>query len=475
MARVSRKSFDTNVLFVGPEGGFAERLLGVVESIKGCRFKRLDFSQAESLQQRHIETGLLLVYYGRSSSEQEKAVLFLQRMGNRHPPVPIIVLCENYDPELSSELMRLDTEVVDCMSRPLKVSRLKFLIELLLVRPRCQHAEMAWSSASEEEQKISDRIDGFIFDSPSMRPLFNQLHSIASLETTIFITGETGTGKSHLGRVIHEVSNRKAKPFLTVHCGALPATLMESELFGHVRGAFTGADRDRVGKLAEVRDGTLLLDEVDCVPLDAQVKLLRAIEERTFEPVGANTSQSLRARLIVTSNKPLDVEVAKGRFRADLYYRFNVLSLALPPLRKQPELIKSLAAKFQTDFCSRNSRQFQGMSHTALKALEAFDWPGNIRELRNVIERTSALCPASAIDLKDLPPPIQECYKDPNYHKNCLGFLSRNQLDMVRNEAELKQMVAALERNRHNRTTAAEELGISRVTLYKKLHRYGLI
>src|SRR5205085_9757692 len=212
---------------------------------------------------------------------------------------------------------------------------------------------------------------------PEFRLFREQLRRVVSQETTLLLTGETGTGKTRLARLVHELSPRRDEPFLVVDCGALSAFLIESELFGHVRGAFTGADRDRPGKLAAAGRGTLLLDEVNSLPLPLQAKLLRAVDERVFEPVGANKGQPLRARLVAASNAALEEEVAAGRFRADLYYRLNVVSFYLPPLRERRAAIAPLARKFPAEFAGRNRPDLRGPAPEAVRALEAYPWPGN--------------------------------------------------------------------------------------------------
>ena len=195
----------------------------------------------------------------------------------------------------------------------------------------------------------------------------------------------------------------REQPFLVVNCGALSASLIESEMFGHVKGAFTGAEADRVGKFAEVGKGTLFLDEVDSLPLPLQAKLLRAVEERVFEPVGSNRSQPMQARLIVASSRPLEQEVAAGRFRVDLYYRLNVVAFTIPPLRERKEVIPHMVRGFLDESSARAGRPVQGIAPEALEALQEHSWPGNIRELRNVIERAVVLCPSHVIHLEDLP------------------------------------------------------------------------
>jgi DNA-binding NtrC family response regulator len=247
-------------------------------------------------------------------------------------------------------------------------------------------------------------LEAFPLESWQLR---EQLRRVAPQETTLLLTGETGTGKTRLARLVHELSPRHEEPFLVVDCGALSADLIESELFGHVKGAFTGADRDRPGKLAAASGGTLLLEEINSLPPPLQAKLLRAVDERVFEPVGANQGQRLRARLVAASNAPLEEEVTAGRFRADLFYRLNVVSFHLPPLRERPATVAPLARKFLAEFMARNRPDLRRLADEAMALLEGYSWPGNIRQLRNVIERAAALCPGPDVLSSDLPETIR--------------------------------------------------------------------
>jgi DNA-binding NtrC family response regulator len=328
--------------------------------------------------------------------------------------------------------------------------------------------------------------------------VMDQVQRVAPQDTTILLGGETGTGKTKLAQLIHELSPRRDEPFRVINCGALSPNLMESEMFGHVRGAFTGADRDRVGKFTEVGRGTLLLDDIDALAPALQAKLLRAIEERVFEPVGGNKSLSMQARLITASSRDLEQEVAEGRFRSDLYYRLNVVGFYLVPLRERSQAeIATIARHFMTQFSQARGGQVRNIAPDALQALCDYHWPGNIRELRNVIERAIALCPDTVIQLDDLPQNVREARSAAGAGASLLagerpasgatvaavgrevaapvGCSTPATLAQTKGEAEAARIVAALERNNNNRLRAAAELGISRMTLYKKLHQYGLM
>jgi DNA-binding NtrC family response regulator len=311
-----------------------------------------------------------------------------------------------------------------------------------------------------------------------MAEVREQIRRVVPQQTTLLLTGETGVGKTRLARLVHELSPRRGEPFLVIDCGAISANLIESEMFGHVRGAFTGADRDRPGKFAAAGRGTLLLDEINSLPLPLQSRLLRAVEDRVFEPVGGNKLLPLQARLIVASNASLEQEVAAGRFRADLYYRLNVVGFFLPPLRDRRAVIPGLARQFLRDFAARNRPDVRGLTPAAVAALKAHDWPGNIRELRNVLERAVALCPGPEVEVTDLPQAVRRP-SAPALAVASLREEVRPDLPMTltesREEAEIVRITEALKKHRNNRLRAAAELGISRMGLYKKLHKYGLI
>jgi len=403
----------------------------------------------------------------------EPAREWLGDLAGRRVPIPAVVLSEQDDP--GTRLAMLRAGAVDYLSGPLNLSRLAMLVDLLTIRTPYGEplpADLPPADAAIEPCLAQD--DRTVVT--GLADLIEQFRITAPLRTTILLTGETGTGKTYWARAIHDMSPRKGKPFRVVHCGALSASLIESEMFGHVRGAFTHAHRDRVGKLAEVDDGTLLLDEVDCLPLETQAKLLRVVEERVFEPVGSNQLVPLRARLIVTSNRCLEDEVTAKRFRADLYYRLNVVDFRIPALRERPETIPHLVNTFLVE-CSGESggRSNGGVSAAAWEALRAYHWPGNIRELRNAIERALALCGGRDIQLKHLPEAVRHCCPAARPTVRPREAKARNGLAEARRDAERRSLVETLHRNGNNRTNTASELGISRVTLYKKLRKHGLI
>ena len=303
--------------------------------------------------------------------------------------------------------------------------------------------------------------------SPSMRRIFDVLPTIAQSDSSVLIQGETGTGKELLAKAIHSLSHRSEGPFLAVNCGALPAELLESELFGYVRGAFTGADRDKPGRFAAARGGTLFLDEIGEIAPSVQIKLLRVLQEKAFEPLGSNKSLSADVRIITASNRDLEQLVREGGFRSDLFYRINVIRLDLPPLRERKEDIPLLVEQFIQRFNQLQNKNIPGIRSEALSLLGAHDWPGNIRELENVIERAFVLCPnGQFIETSHLPEEFHPA--DASRSKKGGDIRSSRRI------SESQAILRALANTHGNRSAAARELGIHKSTLYRKIRALGL-
>jgi DNA-binding NtrC family response regulator len=460
------------VLLITGDSPLIEAVRGIIDPIGNLQLTAMATVEEACAQLHHSEVALVVTHLARGADAAGVGRLLKAVTATRRP-LATLVVNDLHQPEQTLALMRLG--VAECLDRPLDLGRLAYLIDVLTVRAR--HAgRPAEPVAPLNPPREPGEPRAFYYQSGSaMGRLMEQVHRVAPQDTTLLLNGETGTGKTRLARLIHDLSPRHREPFLVVNCGTLSASLIESEFFGHARGAFTGADRDRVGKFAEAGRGTLLLDEVDSLPPVLQAKLLRAVEERLFEPVGMNKSLPVQARLIAATNRSLDQEIAAHRFRSDLYYRLNVVALHLPPLRERPGEIANLAAQFVSEFAGRNGHPVSGLSPDALQALEQYPWPGNIRELRNVIERAVILCPGPAIALADLPDAVRLAHPGSDPLAGAAEPSGPGTLARTKEEAEALRITDALRKHRNNRQRAATELGISRMTLYKKLHRYGLI
>ena len=319
---------------------------------------------------------------------------------------------------------------------------------------------------------------GVVGDDPQMRRIFDLVDAVADGRTTVLITGESGTGKSVLARSVHARSPRRDKPFVEVSCGALPESLLESELFGHVKGAFTGATGDKPGRFLAADGGTLFLDEINSASAAMQVKLLRVLQERAFEPVGSSVTRTVDVRVVLASNVDLATLVADGRFRQDLYYRVNVVALKLPPLRDRPGDIGRLTDQFLRRFRAESNRPAAELSDAARAALAAYSWPGNVRELENAVERAVVLCRRPTIDVDDLPDAVRARPTDERPVTvpvaDALTFDAPLPLAAALERPERRIIEAALRRNQGNRQQTADELGINRTTLYKKMIRLGI-
>jgi transcriptional regulator with PAS, ATPase and Fis domain len=291
---------------------------------------------------------------------------------------------------------------------------------------------------------------------------------VADTKATVLITGESGTGKSLIARAIHRASSRRNQPFVEVACGALPETLLESELFGHAAGAFTGAIGEKIGKFKQADGGTIFLDEVSTSSPNMQVKLLRILQDLEFEQVGGTKTFTVDTRVILATNDDLGKAVAEGRFRQDLFYRIDVINIELPPLRERISDIPLLARHFLDRMARESGKQVQGFSDEAMQALQAYRWTGNVRELQNVIERAVLLGKGGIIGLQDLPPAMVAA------GPMALGPIGGRSLKQALANPERQIILDVLESHQWNRMASADALGINRTTLYKKMKRLGL-
>ena len=309
--------------------------------------------------------------------------------------------------------------------------------------------------------------------SSAMRAVLDLVNRIANMRTTVLITGESGSGKERVARAIHDASERRSKPFLVVNCGALPEALMESELFGHEKGAFTGAQTKHLGLFREASGGTVLLDEVGELPANLQVKLLRVLQERSVRAVGATQETPIDVRVLAATNRDVEADVSSGKFRQDLYYRLNVIRVELPPLRERREDIPMLAERFMRRFADEMGKEVSGFTPDAIRALQAYSFPGNVRELENMLERAVALAGSRVIGLGDFPQELSGTAGAPGGTLLELPEQGCN-LDEVVNEVERRLITASLERTGGVRTAAAKLLGISFRSMRYRLAKLGL-
>jgi DNA-binding NtrC family response regulator len=309
-------------------------------------------------------------------------------------------------------------------------------------------------------------LENIIGESPVMKEIFEIVQQVAPTRATVLIGGESGTGKELVAKAIHQLSPRAKQPFVTVHCAALAPTLLESELFGHEKGAFTGAHERRVGRFEQAQGGTLFLDEIGEIDATIQVKLLRFLGERTFERVGSNKTLTADVRLIAATNKNLEELVKAGKFREDLFFRLRVVEINLPSLRERTGDIPLLAQKFLREFAAENGKTLNDFTADALQLLLNYPWPGNVRELRTAIEHAIVLCRGEKISARDLPPSVRGGRAGETQ--------SPPQKALTVRDAEKQLIMRALKETDGNRTLAAKKIGMSRRTFHRKLHTYHL-
>ncbi|MGE5384382.1 MAG: sigma 54-interacting transcriptional regulator [Betaproteobacteria bacterium] len=367
--------------------------------------------------------------------------------------------------DLETAVQAIKSGVFDFVIKPFDLSEISLLVNRAYeMREMRREIGMLQNELSE-----SFRFDRIITNDPAMLALCDSVARIAARNATVVIYGESGVGKELLAASLHYNSPRAKRAFVKVNCGAIPEGLLESEFFGHEKGAFTGAVARRTGRFEHADGGTLFLDEIGELPLSLQVKLLRVLQDREFERVGGDKTISVDVRLVAATNRNLEEMVAAGTFRRDLYYRLNVVSLSIPPLRDRPTDIPLLAAHFLRKFSSEHGREIDGFDDHALAVLQRYSWPGNVRELANAVERAVVMSSGNTLFADDLPLPILQASR-----QNAPSEPEQRTLKELVRGFEARIIAQALEKNRGNRSHTATELGISRRALLYKLHELNI-
>ena len=384
----------------------------------------------------------------------------LRRFKELDPSVPVIVITAYSTWDTAFEAMRLGA--YDFIKKPFEDND---LIREVIARALAQRATLSKAERREAASEI-------LGNSPGIRSALDTLKRVAPTDTTVLVTGESGTGKELLARALHYCSLRATGPFLSVNCGAFPEPLLESELFGHVRGSFSGAHQDKKGLIEVCDKGTFFLDEIGELSLGTQVKLLRVLEEQTFLPVGGTRPKQVDVRFICATNRDLEEMVSRGEFRADLFYRINVLQVELPPLRERKKDIPLLASHFLARYCKKQGKALTGISPRAQEMLMAHDWPGNVRELENTVQRAVTLARGETLDGGDLnlSARVRVAPRGGTVHLPEEGL----DLDGMLQEIERNYIEAALHRTGGHLTNAARLLGISFRSIRYKVKKYGL-
>jgi two-component system, NtrC family, response regulator AtoC len=387
-------------------------------------------------------------------------ITLMQRALANNPGLICIILTAYGDVELAVEAMKHGA--TDFMTKPINLDKLELVLDRVLKAKRIE--------LENEQLKVQlDNkygLENIIGRSAPMQEVFDTIRQVANSRATVLIQGESGTGKELVAKAIHQLSPRSNGAFVAVHCAALAQNLLESELFGHEKGAFTGAMERRVGRFEKADGGSLFLDEISEIDASVQVKILRTLEERQIERVGGDTPVDVDTRLIAATNRDLKGMVDEGDFREDLFYRLYVVVITLPPLRDRQDDILLLLNHYLAAFNEENGKRFEGFTPAAYDLLSAYDWPGNIRELRNLVERMVVLSHGKLLDVKDIPPQVRDNASG--------GGEVRIDTELTVDEMEKRMVIQALEKTGGNRTKAAEKLGISRRTLHRKLNQYGI-
>ncbi|MCP4035637.1 MAG: sigma-54-dependent Fis family transcriptional regulator [bacterium] len=415
-------------------------------------------SALEALAERTPDLIILdLVMPGRGGMD------FLREMRERGSTIPVVVLTASNTIDAAVGAMK--EGAADFITKPYELDALQIKIRQLIERGELEREVVRLRDEVAGRQQLG-RLVG---RAPAMLEMFRTIERVADSRASVLISGESGTGKELVAQAIHELGPRKDAPFIAVNCGAIPHDLMESELFGHEKGAFTGASEQRIGFFEAADGGTLLLDEIGELDPSVQVKLLRALQERKIERLGNPHSIDINVRIVAATNRDLEREIQSGQFRQDLYYRVNVISIEIPPLRERREDIRLLAESFRQRIEEELDRKLD-FEPEVIAAIERYAWPGNVRELENAIERGAALCEGEAIRLEDLPDALVSAGRSDRLREDLRTGTANFDDTVARFECEL--ILEALERQDWNQTRTADDLGITRRVLKLKMDRY---
>ncbi len=390
-------------------------------------------------------------------------VELLEALKKMNPGIEVIIMTAYGSVESATEAMKLGA--VDYITKPIDLRQLQLMIRNTLER------KLLVSENRQLRRQLSERFsfEGIVSQSTAMSQVLNIAGRVASSSAPVLITGETGTGKELVAKAVHFAGSRREKPFVAVNCAALSENLLESELFGHEKGAFTGADRQRKGRFEMAEGGTLFIDEVGEIPLALQVKLLRVLQERYYERVGSSHSLPTNVRIVAATNRNLEAMVREGKFREDLFYRLNVVAIRLPPLRERREDIPPLVDAFIKRFASENSKKISGISREAMDLLMKHSYPGNVRELENIMQQSIVLCRGEMLFSEDLPLRVHEPFSEK------ISVLEMEGTFTEKVEAFEKSLIlSALQSAGNVQTRASERLGIGERHLRYKLKKYGL-
>ncbi len=386
----------------------------------------------------------------------------LIKITSAYPTIPVIILTGHGTIESAVNAMR--DGAFDFVTKPINLDRLSLLVKRALSSRKLQ-IENTKLLKELEMLKKKHKFDGVIGKSPKMQKVMEIIEQVAQTKASVLITGESGVGKELVADAVHDLSNRSREAYVKVHCAALSESLLESELFGHEKGAFTGAVAQKKGRFELADKGTIFLDEIGEINAQVQIKILRVLQEKKFERVGGEKTLQIDTRVISATNRDLQAEIQKGNFREDLYYRLNVVNIEVPPLRERKEDIPVLSAAFLKEFNEENGKSLEGFSTRARLVLNNYSWPGNIRELRNCIESAVVLSKGSVIEVDDLPVQVVSGAKDDQVSI---------QLGASMEIAEREFIIATLNFCKGNKTKAAEVLGIGRKTLHRKIQEYQI-